>query len=29
MGEKTIKVQVVDVKEHATKENAGEMYHPM
>jgi ribosomal 50S subunit-recycling heat shock protein len=29
MGEKTIKVQVVDVKEHATKENAGEMYRPM
>ena len=29
MGEKTIKVQVVDVKEYATKENAGEMYRPL
>lgn len=29
MGEKTIKVQVVSVKEYATKENAGEMYRPL
>jgi len=29
MGEKTIKVQVVSVKEFATKENASEMFKPI
>ncbi|MCQ2488526.1 MAG: RNA-binding S4 domain-containing protein [Clostridia bacterium] len=29
MGEKTIKVQVVSVKEYATKENASEMFKPL
>ncbi|MCQ2461315.1 MAG: RNA-binding S4 domain-containing protein [Clostridia bacterium] len=29
MGEKTIKVQVVSVKEYATKENASEMFKPI
>ncbi|MDD6806855.1 MAG: RNA-binding S4 domain-containing protein [Oscillospiraceae bacterium] len=29
MGEKIIKVQVVSVLEHATKENANEMYKPL
>jgi len=29
MGEKIIKVQVVSVLEHATKENASDMYKPL
>ena len=29
MGGKTIKVQVISVKEYATKENASEMYKPL
>lgn len=29
MGERVIKVQVVSVLEHATKENAGDMYKPL